>query len=263
MVQETESSRMPTLFVGHGSPVNAIEDNRVTRAWRKIADEMPRPKAILSVSAHWYISHTLVCDSTAPRTIHDFYGFPEALYAEQYPAPGAPDIARQIQNLVKSTHVESDSNWGLDHGTWSVLKQMYPEADIPTTQISIDYTKSAHEHYAIGKDLSKLREEGVLILASGNLVHNLRELRIDRLDFGYEWTKEFDRTIVDYIESGNHKGVVEYEKLGSLAQLAHPIPDHYLPLLYALGASSKSEEADVFNRFWFAGSISMTCMRIG
>ncbi|MFW9907123.1 MAG: 4,5-DOPA dioxygenase extradiol [Candidatus Thorarchaeota archaeon] len=254
---------MPTLFIGHGSPMNAIENNKFTKGWEDIAKAIPEPSAILCISAHWYIPDTRIGGMDSPRTIHDFYGFPRELYAQQYPAPGAPKLASEVQHLVHSTRITSDANWGLDHGTWCVLKKMYPKAHLPTTQLSIDYTKSPQQHYRIAQELIELRKQGVLILGSGNLVHNLALARLDRFDSVFDWNVEFDQKMVEYLQTGNHHAIIEYSALGELARKAHPTPDHFLPLVYVLGATSSEEEVHVFNQYYMAGSLSMTSIRIG
>ncbi|MFW9850020.1 MAG: 4,5-DOPA dioxygenase extradiol [Candidatus Thorarchaeota archaeon] len=254
---------MPSLFIGHGSPMNVIEDNKYTQGWEKIAKEIPTPQAILCISAHWFIPDTRVGEMESPRTIHDFYGFPQVLYEQQYPAPGAPEVAKDVQGLVHSVEVKLDSSWGLDHGTWSVLSKMYPDATIPTTQLSIDYTKKPGEHYKIAQQLHSLRNNGVLIIGSGNLVHNLGMARLDMGELVYDWTPEFDQKMVDSLLNGDHEPIINYTELSDLARLAHPTPDHFLPLLYTIGAADTSEDVSVFNQYYFAGSLSMTSFKIG
>ena len=219
------------------------------------------PIAILCISAHWFTRGTYVAVTPQPETIHDFGGFPKALFDTQYPAPGAPELAHFTQHIIQSTQVNEDADWGLDHGTWSILKQMYPEAKIPVFQLSIDYTKAPQFHYDLGKELLELRKKGVLVIGSGNIVHNLGMVNFQNLNTAYDWNIEFDSTIKNYISSGNHQGVIDYQKLGKAAQLAVPSPDHYLPLLYTLGLQQKNEAATFFNEKYMAGSLSMTSVK--
>lgn len=260
--EQPEQEQMPVLFVGHGNPMNAILRNEFNEKWISLGKELPRPKAILSVSAHWLTRGTYVTAMARPKTIHDFGGFPKELFDAQYPAPGAPDLAAETAKLIKSTTVHEDHQWGLDHGTWSVLLPMYPQADIPVFQMSIDYTKPPQYHYELAKELAALRSKGVLILGSGNIVHNL-----GMIDFEgktrFDWAYEFDDIIKTYIEKGDHNGVVQYDKLGSLAKLAVPTNDHYLPLLYTLGLQGKKDDIGFFNDKMDAGSISMRSVKIG
>lgn len=252
----TPTQRMPLLFVGHGSPMNAIEDNRYSRAWKELGARLPRPKAILSISAHWITRNTTeVTAMEKPKTIHDFGGFPDALFAAQYPAPGAPAFAAQTQWLVTTPPIGLDHAWGLDHGTWSVLLPMFPKADIPVFQLSLDYGKPMQWHYELGAQLKALRERGVLVMGSGNIVHNLRTI-----DFGgapFDWAVEFDKKIGDWIAAGDHSSIVNFQKLGSLATMAHPTYDHFLPLIYTLGLQDKRDTIEFFNTGIDAGSISM------
>lgn len=249
-------SIMPAIFVGHGSPTIVIEDSPYPRAWAQIAAELPKPEAILSVSAHWYTKGTHVMDNERPRTIHDFYGFPEALFQIVYPAPGAPDYARKAREMLGESAV-FDGNWGLDHGTWCVLRSMYPEADIPVFQVSIDRSASPEEHYALGRKLGDLREQGVMILGSGNVVHNLGMIEWSRGD-GYDWAYEFDSAIADRVRNKDYQGVVDYQRLGRPAQLAVPTPEHLLPLLYILGAADENDSLRIYNQACTMGSLSMT-----
>src|ERR1700751_3958294 len=228
---------LPSYFIGHGNPMNAVLTNTYTERRTRIGRETPRPKAILSISAHWSVPGTGVTISTAPRTIHDFGGFPRQLFEVQYPAPGDPDLARRVQRLLAPLDVHLDDTWGFDHGTWSVLCHVYPKADIPIVQLSIDETKPASFHYEIGQRLATLREEGVLIVGSGNLVHNLHayawgQHAVDPFD----WAVRFEREARGLLQSGYHRPLVQYETLGREAQLSIPTPDHYLPLLYVIGA---------------------------
>lgn len=255
---------MPVLFVGHGSPMNALEDNDFTRGWKKAVAHLPRPTAILCISAHWLTRGTFVTAMQQPRTIHDFGGFPQALFDAQYPAPGSPDVARQVADTITSVEVGLDHDeWGLDHGTWSILKQMYPDADIPVLQLSIDYYQPGAWHYALAKELSALRKKGVLIIGSGNMVHNLRMVDFSRPDTGYDWAIEMNETFKKHILEGNHAPLQDYASLGKAASLAIPTPDHYYPLLYILGLQDKKENVQLFNDQVLMGSLTMTSVMIG
>ncbi|WP_237151836.1 4,5-DOPA dioxygenase extradiol [Oryzibacter oryziterrae] len=248
--------RMPTVFVGHGSPMNAIEDTTYSRGWRKLGDSLPAPKAILVVSAHWMTrGTTLVHVKDQPRTIYDFGGFPPELYAQKYAAPGAPDVAAATMDLMRNHHVEADEKWGLDHGAWSVLIQMFPEAQFPVFQLSIDLTQSPAQHFALAKDLKALRERGVLILASGNLVHNLYAMSWDGKP--YDWAVEFDSRLSDFIAKGDYQSVVDAPRLGRLMQYAHPSIEHFLPILYPLAVADKADTLSFFNEGIDLGSVSM------
>lgn len=265
-----EEVKMPALFIGHGSPMNAIEDNLFSSRWREMGKEIPRPKAVLCISAHWLSSGTRITAMPQPRTIHDFGGFPQALFDVQYPAPGQPQLAAETQAIIKSTPVELDHDWGFDHGCWSVVKQMYPEADIPVLQLSIDYNKPADYHYALGRELSVLRKKGILILGSGNLIHNLRMIGFPKespgdlnTEYGYDWAIEMNTLFRKHITEGNHKALIDYLRLGKSAQLAIPTPDHYYPAMYALAQQEQGEDIQLFNDRLVGGSISMLSMRIG
>jgi 4,5-DOPA dioxygenase extradiol len=260
--QKSNDLMMPAMFVGHGSPMNAIEMNAFSKTWQVEARKLPHPKAILCISAHWYTKGTYVAISPKPETIHDFGGFPKALFDVQYPAPGAPDWAHFTKDLITSTTVQEDSEWGLDHGTWSILAQMYPMADIPVYQLSIDYTKPPAYHYQIGQELRALRQKGVLIIGSGNIVHNLGMINFSQPDAAYDWALEFDEKIKQYIVEGNHQGIINYESLGKAAKLSVPSNDHYLPLLYTLGLQQKNESIAFFNEKSMMGSISMRSLKI-
>lgn len=257
------SPRMPVLFVGHGSPMNAIEDNGFRRAWQALGSEFgkthPRPSLILCVSAHWLTRGWWLTAMERPKTIHDFGGFPRELFEQQYPAPGAPAVAREISAHLKTPPVGLDAQeWGLDHGTWSVLKPMFPQADIPVMQLSMDYSRPAAEHLALGRALNALRHRGVLIVGSGNIVHNLRATRRDAsTGQAYDWAFDFDRKTAALIDQADAAGLANFQKLGQLAQLAHPTYDHYLPLLYAAGAVDAGEKPRYFNDSFQAASISM------
>jgi 4,5-DOPA dioxygenase extradiol len=258
---------MPVLFVGHGSPMNAIEDNESSRGWRAAAAALPRPKAILCISAHWETWGTEVTAMPKPRTIHDFGGFPRSLYETQYPASGDPALARQVCELVKRFDVALDQDWGLDHGCWSVLIQMFPKADIPVVQLSLDTAKIPQSQYELAKELAPLRRQGVLILGSGNIVHNLRRvvLRSNSLDafntpFGLDWALEASALLKKLIDEDRHAELADYQSLGSAVQLAVPTPEHYLPLLYILALKEPGERITYFNDYPLAGSLTMTSL---
>jgi 4,5-DOPA dioxygenase extradiol len=254
-------TKMPVLFIGHGSPMNAVENNEFSRAWTEAARSLPKPKAVLCVSAHWETDGTRVTEMEHPKTIHDFYGFPPALYEKRYPAPGSPDLARTVQGLVRRAPIELDSEWGLDHGAWAVLCRMFPEADVPVIQVSLDRRKEPAFHYELGRELTGLRKKGVLIIGSGNMVHNLREMAWE--DTAYDWALEFDARMKDLILSGDHKAIIDYSKLGRSARLAVPTAEHYLALLYVLGAQDKSDSVRFFADKVTLGSMSMRSVRIG
>ena len=255
---------MPAIFFGHGNPMNAIEQNDYTRKWNAIGSRIARPRAILCVSAHWYVPGAAVTVSTAPRTIHDFGGFPRPLYEVQYPAPGDPELARRVQQLLAPLPIVLDERWGLDHGTWSVLCHVYPNADIPVVQLSIDETQPAAFHYDIGQRLAPLREEGVLIVGSGNLVHNLHTYAWGKhLPEPYDWAVRFEERAREILLSGEYGPLVHYEKLGREAMLSVPTPDHYLPLLYVLGAGSGRDQVEFPVEGVDGGSISMLAVEIG
>ncbi len=249
------SERMPLLFIGHGSPMNAIEDNSFSRKWVELGRILPRPQAILSISAHWLTSGTCVTAMQKPRTIHDFGGFPEKLFLQQYDAPGSPEIAAEVVRMAAEHPITPVLDWGLDHGTWSVLKPMFPLADIPVFQLSIDYSIPPEYHFKLARQLGKLREKGVLVVGSGNIVHNLRMLQIN--DQVPDWSFEFDARIADFLQSGDDLSVVNFLQMGSLARMAHPSYDHFLPLIYALGFKIKGEQPEFFNTGFQPGSISM------
>lgn len=257
-------STLPAIFFGHGNPMNAVTNNSYTEAWQRIGVEMVRPTAILSISAHWYGPGTGVTISTAPRTIHDFHGFPQELYQVVYPAPGAPDLARRVQHLLRPLPVTLDDTWGLDHGTWSVLCHVYPQADVPIVQLSIDATQPASFHFEVGKRLAQLRDEGVLIAGSGNLVHNLRAYAWGRsMPQPYEWAVRFETEARNIMRSGEFRPLIEYEKLGPDALLSIPTPDHYLPLLYVLGTRQHGETVSFPVDGVDGGSISMLAVQVG
>ena len=255
---------MPVLFVGHGSPENALLDNGFTRALSKLEKELPKPKAILCISAHWLTQGTLACASSKPETIHDFGGFPEELYKISYPAPGAPDCAQRLAQIVKEPRIGLDTKWGLDHGAWVVLKHMYPKADVPAFQMSIDYYRPPQYHYDLGKQLAALRDEGVLIIASGNIVHNLRILFYGDINAKpFDWAVKFDEKVKDCLDSGNHEELINYERWGEISKMAHPTPDHYYPLLYAIALQEKGEKITYPYEGFHYGSISMRLVKIG
>lgn len=261
-----EEEKMPVLFIGHGSPMNAIEDNEFSKRWQQMGKEIRTPKAVVMVSAHWLTKGTLVTAMPNPKTIHDFRGFPQALFDVQYPAPGSPELATEIQKLITNPAVELDHDWGLDHGTWSVVKHMYPDADIPLLQLSIDYYKPAAYHYELAKQLLSLRKKGVLIIGSGNMVHNLRMVAWDKLnepEFGFDWALEMNDIFKNKISNGFHKELIQYEKLNKAATLAIPHPDHYYPLLYILALQTDNDKVTFFNDKAVGGSLTMTSVKIG
>ena len=259
------SSMMPAIFFGHGNPMNALSSNQYTEAWAAIGASLPRPKAILCISAHWYIQDAAVTVSTAPSTIHDFGGFPRELYEVQYPAPGEPELATRVRNLLAPLPVRGDERWGLDHGTWSVLRHVYPQADVPVVQLSIDESQPPSFHYEIGQRLAHLREEGILIIGSGNLVHNLQAYAWgEHTAEPYEWAVSFERRVRELLLSGETKPLIGYEtKLGKEAMLAVPTPDHYLPLLYVIGTRMESEPVTFPVEGVDGGSISMLAVKVG
>ena len=253
---------MPALFVGHGSPMNGIEHNAFTAGWENIGETLPKPRAILVISAHWLTEGTFVHTKEFPKTIYDFYGFPEELYRLSYPAPGSPEYAKLTQEKVKKEAVTGDTSWGLDHGAWIVLMRMYPKADIPVYQLSLDVTKSAAEHYALAKELALLRKRGVLIMGSGNIVHNLRRIDFNPNAKAFDWAAEFDGQAKVLIEKHEHDKLIAYEKLGDAAALAIPTPDHYWPLLYTLAQQTDSEYVSFPVDGITHGSISMRSVLI-
>lgn len=258
--------KMPVLFIGHGSPMNAIEDNEFSTRWQQMGKEIPVPKAVIVISAHWLTKGTMVTAMPNPKTIHDFGGFPQALFDVQYPAPGSPELATEIQKIITNPAVELDHDWGLDHGTWSVVKHMYPNADIPVLQLSIDYYKPAAYHYELAKQLLSLRKKGVLIIGSGNMVHNLRMVAWDKLnepEYGFDWALEMNDIFKNKISNGFHKELIQYEKLHKSATLAIPSPDHYYPLLYILALQTDHDKVEFFNDKAVGGSLTMTSVKIG
>lgn len=258
--------QMPILFIGHGSPINGIEKNVFSKQWAAMAQTLPVPKAIIVISAHWQTRGTQITAMDFPPTIHDFGGFPEALYAVQYPAPGQPKLAAFTKNLITATTIGLDHEWGLDHGTWTVVRHMYPQANIPVLQLSIDYTQKAAYHFELGQALQKLRKHGVLLIGSGNMVHNLRMVNWQKLQepgFAYDWAIEMNETFKKLIIANNVPALIHYEQLGKAAQLAIPTPEHYIPLLYILGLRQPNEPAFFFNDQAIGGSLTMTSVQFG
>lgn len=256
--------KMPVLFLGHGSPMNAIEENEFVKGFRNVSSEIETPQAILVVSAHWETRGTRVTAMEQPPTIHDFGGFPKALYEIEYPAPGMPELAREVKDMA-GTEVHLDDKWGLDHGAWTVIRHMYPKANIPVIQLSLDYYKSPKAHYELAKELAKLREKGVLIVGSGNIVHNLRMVNWQELNnnFGYDWANEANSKMKQFILDRNHQELINYSKQGKAFELAIPTPEHYLPLLYALALQDSKDEISIFNDQPVGGSLTMTSVKIG
>jgi 4,5-DOPA dioxygenase extradiol len=257
---------MPVLFIGHGSPMNGIEDNSFSRGWRDMARSIPVPKAVIVISAHWLTEGTKVTAMNAPKTIYDFGGFPEELYQVKYPAPGDPVLAKETVSLIRSTKAELDHDWGLDHGAWTVVRHMYPEANIPVLQLSVDYTKDASYHFELAKELYSLRKKGVLIIGSGNMVHNLRMVAWDKLnteDYGYDWAVQMNSKFKELISAGSFDRLIKYQLLGKEALLAIPTPDHYWPLLYTLGLKGSKDNVSFFNDKLVGGSLTMTSVKFG
>lgn len=261
-----DTERMPALFVGHGNPMNAIEDNIFTRGFESIAKELPRPNAILCISAHWETRGTFVTAMKQPETIHDFGGFPSRLYEVQYPAPGSPELALAIQQGITSTSVNLTNEWGLNHGCWTVTKFLFPKADVPVIEMSIDYSKPAAFHYQLGKELAALRRKGVIIIGSGNSIHNLRMVdwsNMDTVDSGYDWAIGVNERIRQFITEGDHQSLVNFDKLGKEFKLAIPTPEHFIPLLYTLALQEKDEVPYIFNDHLVAGSLNMMSVKLG
>jgi len=255
---------MPVLFVGHGSPMNGIEDNEFSTKWATMAQDIPTPSAVLVVSAHWFTKGTHITAMDFPSTIHDFGGFPQELFDVNYPSPGSPDLALETQKLITSTAIGLDHDWGLDHGAWTVVRHMYPKADIPVLQLSIDYTKDGRYHYDLAKELYQLRRRGVLILGSGNMVHNLRMVSWEMMNGGgYDWALDINEKFKSLILNNEHQPMINYQSLGKEALLAIPTPEHYLPLLYTLGLKGQNESVSLFNDKAIGGSLTMTSVRIG
>lgn len=255
---------MPVLFMGHGSPMNGIEDNEFSLKWAEMAKDIPVPTAVIVVSAHWFTRGTHITAMDFPQTIHDFGGFPKAMFDVTYPAPGSPELALEAKNLIHSTDVGLDHDWGLDHGAWTVIRHMYPKANVPVLQLSIDYTKDARYHYELAKELYQLRKKGVLILGSGNMVHNLRMMSWEMINGGgYDWALQINDRFKTLILNNEHQPLMEYESLGKAAMLAIPTPEHYLPLMYTLGLKNEQEQVSLFNDKAVGGSLTMTSVRIG
>ena len=260
------TAKMPVLFLGHGSPMNAIEENEFVTGFRNIAKTIPTPTAILCISAHWFTKGTKVTAMKMPQTIHDFGGFPKELFDVQYPAKGSPELAQLTKELILPTEVSLDYDWGLDHGAWSVIKHLYPDANIPVIQMSIDYSLSGQAHFEMAQKLQSLRNKGILIIGSGNIVHNLRMIdwaNFDKDNYGFDWAIEAREKINKNIIDGDFANLINYQKQGKAFDLAIPTPDHYLPLLYTLGLKNESENIQLFNDKLLAGSLSMTSVKIG
>ena len=258
------TNRMPTIFFGHGNPMNAVMKNSYTEAWATVGSSVPRPKAILCVSAHWYIPGVAVTAMSSPRTIHDFGGFPQELYAVQYPAPGSPGLAQRVSELLAPLPVLLNQDWGLDHGTWSVLCHVFPDADIPVVQLSIDETRPPEFHYQLGKQLQPLRDEGVLVIGSGNIIHNLHTYAWGKHEVEpFDWAVRFETLARQVLLRGDDAILVDYESLGSDGMLAAPTPDHYLPLLFVLGLRRENDTVSFPVEGFDGGSISMLSVQIG
>lgn len=260
----SNTGKMPVLFLGHGSPMNAIEENEFVREFRKLGKELVRPNAILCISAHWETKGTFVTSMQNPPTIHDFGGFPQALFDVQYPAKGSPELAEETKSIITKTEVGLDDKWGLDHGAWSVIKHLYPNADIPVIQMSIDYSKPARYHYELAQELNSLRHKGVLIIGSGNMVHNLRRVSWNKLneEFAFDWATEANEKMKSHILSGDHQKLIDFKSQGKAFDLAIPTPEHYLPLLYTLALKEENEKVTLFNDKSVGGSLSMTSLKI-
>ena len=258
------TDKMPVLFLGHGSPMNAIEENEFVTGFRNIGKSISKPNAILCISAHWETKGTFVTAMEKPKTIHDFGGFPKALFDVQYPAPGSPELAKETKSIIKKTTIGLDEKWGLDHGAWSVIKHLYPNADVPVIQMSLDYSQSPQYHYELAKELSSLRNKGVLIVGSGNMVHNLGKVAWNRLNetYAYEWATEANEKMKSFIINGEHNPLINFKSQGKAFDLAIPTPEHYLPLLYALALQQKDDQVSLFNDKAVAGSLTMTSLKI-
>ena len=260
------TEKMPILFIGHGNPMNAIVENSFVQGFRETAKKLPKPTAIVCISAHWETKGTQVTAMQSPQTIHDFGGFPQALFDVQYPAPGSPELAKTVQELLEPTQVTLDQNWGLDHGTWTTLIHFFPKADVPVIQLSLDYTLSPQQHYDLAKKLQILRSKGVLIVGSGNIVHNLGLVDFRNLtkeNYGYDWAIEARELTSKWILDGNHTLLIDFKNQGKALNLAVPSSDHYLPLLYILSLQEKTDKLELFNDKLVAGSLSMTSLIIG
>ncbi|MHC1733897.1 MAG: 4,5-DOPA dioxygenase extradiol [Bacteroidales bacterium] len=260
------SERMPVLFVGHGSPMNAIEENEFAAGWRDMGKRLPRPSAILCVSAHWQSKGTKVTVMPKPETIHDFGGFPRELYEVQYPAPGSPELAKTTKEAVRQRVIELDRSWGLDHGAWSVIRRMYPDADVPVVEMSLDYQSSPQQHYDLARELASLRRKRILIIGSGNMVHNLGLVSWEKLNtpgYAYDWALEAGEAMKHHIMSGDHSPMINYDSQGNAFRLAIPTPEHFLPLLYTIALQEPDEPVELFNDRPVAGSLTMTSVKIG
>ena len=261
----SSTDKMPALFLGHGSPMNAIEENEFVQGFRSVGKEIQRPKAILCISAHWETRGTYVTAMENPRTIHDFGGFPKELFKVQYPAPGSPELARETKELINKTQVELDDKWGLDHGAWSVIKHLYPDADVPVIQMSIDYRQPAQYHFELAKELSALRRKGILIVGSGNMVHNLRMVAWHKLNgepFAFDWATEANEKMKSFMLNEDFQSLIDFDKQGKSFDLAIPTPEHYMPLIYTLALKEKSDDLSIFNDQPVGGSLSMTSVKI-
>jgi 4,5-DOPA dioxygenase extradiol len=259
-----KTKRLPILFLGHGSPINAIEENEFVEGFRKISKSIGKVNAIICISAHWETQGTFITAMEQPRTIHDFGGFPKELFDVQYPAPGNPKLADEVKSIITKTQIELDHKWGLDHGAWSVIKHLYPNANVPVLQLSIDYTQSPQYHYELGKSLAQLRERGVLFVGSGNIVHNLRMVdwqNLDKEDYGYDWAFEANEKMKKFILEENHKELINFKNQGKSFDLSIPTPEHYIPLLYILGLKTKNENVFIFNDKAVGGALTMTSFK--
>lgn len=261
LMQFPNTEKMPVVFVGHGSPMNAIEENIFTKNWQRIGQLLPKPRAILCVSAHWLTRGTFVTGMERPKTIHDFYGFPKPLMEVEYAAPGSPELAEGFRSMLPFVGID-ENEWGLDHGSWSVLKHIYPAADIPVVELSIDYSQSLDWHYALGQELQALRHKGVLIIGSGNITHNLRMVDWHSPNSGYDWAEAAEAKLLPLIADNQGEQLSNYTQLGREVQLAVPTPDHFIPMLYALGAREAAENVQFFNNQFVMGSLSMTSFLI-
>lgn len=260
----SNTQKMPVLFLGHGSPMNGIEENEFVKGFKKVGEEIIKPSAILCISAHWETKGTYVTAMENPRTIHDFSGFPQALFDVQYPAPGSPSLAQETKDLITNTSIGLDESWGLDHGAWSVVKHLYPNADVPIIQMSLDYTKPAKYHFELAQELSQLRQKGILIIGSGNMVHNLGKVAWDKLQgepFAFDWAIEANEKMKTWIVDGDFQSLINYRKQGKAFDLAIPTPEHYLPLLYTLALKDSKDETSLFNDQPLGGSLSMTSVK--
>ena len=259
------TDKMPVLFLGHGSPMNAIQENEFVEGFRKVGKEIEKPQAILCISAHWETRGTYVTAMENPRTIHDFGGFPKELFEVQYPAPGSPKLARNTQELISKTQVKLDDKWGLDHGAWSVIKHLYPKADVPVIQMSLDKNKGPQYHFELAKELASLRKKGVLIVGSGNMVHNLGRVawnRLNEVGYAFDWATEASEKMKSYLLNEDFRSLIHYKTQGTAFQLAIPTPEHYLPLLYTIALKEDSDQIEVFNDKAVAGSLTMTSLKI-